>query len=285
MRQLLLVAAALALASADGVLVLGSGGLVGRAVVRWLSERGHEVLEVRDRRHIDLRERGALDAFNRSRVAYCVFLACEVGGSKFIDSSAAEVQRRILTSNLRIYQTVLPWLQERRIPFLFTSSYLQATPNAYGAAKRLGEQWVLQLGGLGRILRLWNVYGEERVGPKSHVLADWAEQCARRGFATSLTDGREERQFVHANDTAAACGLAMRHHEALEPVSDVSSGRWTTLRSVAQAVRGCPVRFSEAPAAERRRLSPQLNRTLHLFWAPRVSLAEGVAALFPPSLS
>ena len=46
MRLLLLLAAALALASADGVLVLGSGGLVGRAVVRWLSERGHEVLEV-----------------------------------------------------------------------------------------------------------------------------------------------------------------------------------------------------------------------------------------------
>ena len=141
-----------------------------------------------------------------------------------------------------------------------------------------------QMGGLGKILRLWNVYGEdERVGPKSHVLADWAHQCAKKGHAQSLTDGREERQFVHVNDTAAACGLAMRHHAQLDMVSDVSSGAWTTLREAALAL-GCPVHFSEERAAERLRLSPQLNRTLHSVWKPVIDLKRGVSGLSASAL-
>jgi hypothetical protein len=36
-----------------------------------------------------------------------------------------DVQLGIIESNIRIYQTVLPWLIDHRIPFVFTSSYLQ----------------------------------------------------------------------------------------------------------------------------------------------------------------
>eukprot|EP00961_Rhodomonas_salina_P286081 3865401-Rhodomonas_salina.1 len=35
------------------------------------------------------------------------------------------------------------------------------------------------------------VYGAEAIGPKSHVLSDWAQQCAARHHAASLTDGTE----------------------------------------------------------------------------------------------
>ena len=266
------------------VLVLGSGGLVGRAVINWLNEHGFRVLEVRNRKHIDLRIPGALDVFNNSGVSYCIFLACEVGGSKFIESTEQDIQINIINSNLRIYQTVFPWLTERRVPFIFTSSYLQGTENSYGAIKRLGEVWIHSLGGLGKILRLWNVYGPEQVGLKSHVLSDWAHQCSKDGIASSLTNGHEERQFVHVNDTASACGVGMQHHDDLDMVSDVSSGEWINMRQVAVALSNasgntCTVRFSERPAGYRARLSAQLTGRLHARWTAGVKLEEGCRAL------
>ena len=85
----------------------------------------HPDSQVGNRTHLDLRVPGALDKFNGTDVRYCIFLACEVGGSKFIESSEMNVQLGIIESNIRIYQTVFPWLIEHKIPFAFTSSYLQ----------------------------------------------------------------------------------------------------------------------------------------------------------------
>ena len=49
------------------VLVLGSGGLIGRALVSTLKSLGYEVLEVKNRRHVDLRIAHSLEQFE------CVF--------------------------------------------------------------------------------------------------------------------------------------------------------------------------------------------------------------------
>jgi nucleoside-diphosphate-sugar epimerase len=118
-----------------------------------------------------------------------------------------------------MYENVFPWLQKRQIPFLFTSSYVvdqvyflmcsshscsssihQDLP--YGAVKWLGEKWVDQLS-LGRTVRLWNVYGPERLGRKSHVVADWVAACVAAGAVTARTDGTEERQVRPACYTPA----------------------------------------------------------------------------------
>jgi len=160
------------------VLVLGSGGLIGRHLVKvcwWfcivkilffshsisvvalvsfsnnpplhpklqeLHQEGFEVLEVKNRRHVDLRITGALDQFSDKGIQMVYFLACEVGGSKFLDSSEGDVQLAIIRHNLQIYETVFGWLRTTRIPFIFTSSYLQFQPTSYGSIKRLGELYV-----------------------------------------------------------------------------------------------------------------------------------------------
>jgi len=158
--------------------------------------------------------------------------------------------------------------------------------------KRLGEQWVRNLGGLGKILRLWNVYGAENVGLKSHVLSDWAAQCVASGRAQSRTDGNEERQFVHVDDTAWALGEAMQRHANLAMESDISTGAWVDMRAVARALeeaastdasedttRACRVEFASTPATHRVRLSPKLDGPLHQVWAPKISLLEGCRML------
>ena len=42
---------------------------------------------------------------------FVIFLACEVGGSKFIENSREQVQINIARSNVRMYENVFPWLQ------------------------------------------------------------------------------------------------------------------------------------------------------------------------------
>jgi len=198
---------------------------------------------------------------------------------------------------VELYRGVLPWLEEKQIPFVFTSSYLEASathhhhhhpkrsreatvltercwqgePMPYGSIKRLGEMWVQQME-LGRSVRLWNVWGFQPYGLRSHVMNDWVHSCLRNGRITPITDGLERRQFLHVNDTAK--GLialmdgfsaspevwpnppmppSMHHprtiHDAVvyidltaqrsfgwRQVTDMSTGEWITLRLLAQNV-------------------------------------------------
>jgi hypothetical protein len=148
------------------VLVLGSGGLVGRTLVAWLEARNYSVLHVRNRRHIDLRVPGALDVFNSTRIAYAFFLACEVGGSKFIESSARDLQLGIIESNVRMYQVVFPWLAAHKVPFTFTSSYLQVRRAAPARAARSASACVRSRGWRARAVRREHVpAGQQRVPP------------------------------------------------------------------------------------------------------------------------
>jgi len=169
-----------------------------------------------------------------------------------------------------------------RIPFLFSSTSLVAEPDAYGSIKRLGEAWVKALR-LGKIARLWNIYGPEPLAPhrRSHVLADWAAACVRQGGIDSLTDGAELRQFVHSADCAAGLGAAMRHYDQLELVTDVTAPVWRSMRQVAAAFQPyCPVRFAATQAAPRSMLQPRTECDFHrLWWKPDISMEEGVAGL------
>jgi len=268
------------------VLVLGSDGLIGSALRQWLLTHDFSVLEVKNREHIDLRQPNALDRFDHAGIKFAFFLACEVGGSKFIDSSTESM--KIIENNLHIYQTVFPWLQRHNIPFVFTSSYLQTEPTAYGTIKRLGERYIDALG-FGKSVRLWNVYGAENPGLKAHVLTDWIDSCLESGAILCRTDGFEPRQFTHTNDIAEALGKTIEHYDILERNTDLSSGKWISLRDVADVVRAqavvvtqkeCAITYSTTPAVSRSQPEPNMSVPFYQHWTPRISFETGVRALF-----
>jgi nucleoside-diphosphate-sugar epimerase len=359
--------------NAGKVLILGSNGFLGRYLTQRLNADGYDTIGVIGRAHVDLRDPAALPAFlertpdawalpspilpeagtnPRLNISFCFFLACEVGGSKFIDSAAASTQLAILRHNVQIYESVFPWLERTRTPFIFISSVLQFEPSPYGSIKRLGETWVRNMppagpaaaaaaqassaaaaatpaekpSPLGKSVRLWNIYGRERVSAKSHVLVDWAYQCiggravaqsaappatgaaadapspaaaAQARVVRALTDGAEQRQFLHAQDAAAALVLLMRHWEAADEVTDITSGVTVTVGStapdVARAVAAtapavastaasdaCSFVFSHRPAVARVSPPPTTGGSAlvaRLGWRPKVDFVDGLTDL------
>lgn len=59
------------------VLVLGSAGVVGRALVPLLKRSGHHVLDVPSRNVVDLRLAGGLQRFENDSIDFVFFLAAE----------------------------------------------------------------------------------------------------------------------------------------------------------------------------------------------------------------
>lgn len=276
---------ATATASRARVLVLGSGGLIGSEVTRQLRGAGYHVYEVTNRAHIDLRARGALDRFDALGVDFVFFLAAEVGGSKYIDAGVAAQQIAIVRSNLLMYETVFTWLGEREIPFVFASSSCVYQANsAYGTVKRVAEHWIEHMPA-GYIVRLWNVYGRERVSGRSHVITDWLDECRRTGTVMSRASAHEQRQYSHVRDVAATLVHAMEQRAMLPKAIDIAAGTWTSLGELAHEIQratgnACRISFAEGIDTQRARAEPRLHSAFHTHhWRPNVSLADGIAEL------
>jgi nucleoside-diphosphate-sugar epimerase len=258
------------------VLVLGSSGLTGAAVTSRLRELGCKVLEVKNRHDVDLRVKGSLDGF-KEHIDFCFFLACEVGGSKFIGSSAN--QQMIQVYNDHMYANVLPFLHKRNIPFLFASSQLSNTDTVYGRVKKDGEARV-NASNLGKSFQIWNAFGVEPIGAKSHVLSDWIWQCLKYGRARSLSDGTEVRQFTYANDMAVSLVEMMHRFDSLPKMVHLTTGQWTSMREAAHHVKQalnstCEITFSD------KRAQFQRGKEATVMWKVGSSVQSGLQAMVP----
>jgi len=271
----------------QSVLVLGSGGLIGSELVRSLKKVGYNVVEVAGRDHVDLRNEAAfktwIATFDQDKpIAFAYFLACEVGGSKFLYGKA---QVDIITSNILMYQVLFPWFKEHNIPFIFTSTSLQSENSPYGSVKRIGEQWINSMG-IGKSVRLWNVFGEEKIGIKSRVISDWIVACLENGQIKSLTDGNEQRQFMFTRDCAAGLVKMMEIYEELDSVTDLSSFEWITMRDLSQKITTlspvqCDAIFSEDSSRVPQPDSPSSNSALYSSgWKLEWDLDTAISHLF-----
>jgi nucleoside-diphosphate-sugar epimerase len=261
------------------VLVLGSGGLVGSALAGRLRASGRRVLHVLSRHHHDLRLNGTLDIFGDLNITFVFFLAYEVGGAKFL--TVPGLQQQILDFNIRITRNVFDWLERRAIRFAFASSSLTADNSAYGHVKRIGENRTAAAPHLGRVFRLWNAYGFEYPGPKSHAIPDFVFQCLTVGRIDMMTDGMELRQFTHVDDIADALVAIMEHFDEAPLDVDVSDGVWMKMIDVARAVQKsvpeCQLNAGTAPAKVQKRHEASLNSTWHQTrWKQVIQFDDGV---------
>jgi nucleoside-diphosphate-sugar epimerase len=195
------------------------------------------------------------------------FLAWDVGGWKFL--SRTENQHVIYRNNCLLCASIFEELMRCRKLFMFVTSQLAGEPSGYGMTKSMAEGWVRQLGGV--MARLWNVYGWEMSGERSHVVPDLVAS-GLLGEVHCMSNGREERQFIHVADCAD--GLTQLMESGLKS-ADITNGEWVSIADVAREIGrqlGVPVHLGVTPGSVRK-----LEPTERLpGWSPRLTLSQGI---------
>ncbi len=220
------------------IYVAGHRGLVGSALVRNLSARGHERIVTRTHAELELTDqRSVEDFFDRERPEYVFLAAARVGGIHANNAYPAEFIR----DNLAIQTNVLhaAWRHGvRRLLFLGSSCIypkhcpqpmreehlltgpLEATNRPYALAKIAGVEmcWSYNRQYGTRFLAVMptNLYGPgDNYHPdNSHVIPALIRKfheakVAGRASVTVWGTGTPRREFLYSDDMADACVFLM----------------------------------------------------------------------------
>jgi len=298
----------------DGkVYVAGHRGMVGSAVVRELQRQGYRNLLLRTSAELDLRDQAAVNAFfDAERPDYVVLAAAKVGGIHANNSYPAEFIR----DNLQIEVNVIEAARlggVRKLCFLGSSCIyprlapqpihedalltgpLEPTNEWYAIAKiaglKLCQAYRRQYGFDGIVLMPTNLYGPgDNYHPEnSHVLPALLRRFHEAKLAGDSEvvvwgSGTPRREFLHADDLAAAVVHLMQSYSEEAPVN-VGCGEDLSIRELAELIaevvgyRGQIVWDTTKPDGTPRKLL-DVSRINGLGWKPRIPLREGVVATY-----
>jgi len=217
-------------------LVLGSSGQIGLELCKFLRKEGHEVVEfdiVADESQ-DLRIPNVLDEIIRD-VDFVMFLAFDVGGSRYLKKYQHTYE--FINNNVRLTLFTFETLKKYQKPFIFASSQMaNMSYSPYGVCKSIGEVYAKALNGL--TVKFWNVYGPEHDMEKSHVITDFIIK-ARQGKIEMMTDGKEERQFLHAEDCSRCLMTLSEKYDEIDRDSNlhITNFEWNTVLEIAEIIK------------------------------------------------
>lgn len=266
------------------ILILGSSGQIGSFAVPYLRNKGHEVFEwdIFNDPKQDLREYN-INLYNlMSCCDFVYFLACDVGGAKYL--SKYQNSYNFIMNNLNIMKYTFECLKETKKPFLFTSSQMSdMQQSTYGIMKSLGEKLTNELGGL--VVRLWNVYGKENGSEKSHVITDFIDMSIKGKKIVMRTNGKESRQFLYVEDCVDCFLTLSLLYDTLDRSKNyhISSFKWNTILDIAKII-------SEISGSEiipgKMTDDVQLNSMnspdefILNFWKPKTSIENGIEKIY-----
>lgn len=295
------------------VLVAGSGGLVGSAVVRALGAAGFTDVVGARSAEVDLRDAAAAREFVCATApAVVVDAAARVGGIAANDARPVE----FLHDNLRIQANLLDAAHAAdsgRFLFLGSSCIypkfagqpiredslltgpLEATNDAYAVAKiagimgvqayrrEYGRRWISAMP--------TNLYGpgDNFDLESSHVLPALIRkfhEAARDGADHVVVwgTGTPRREFLHVDDLAAACVHLVEAYDDPAPIN-VGTGEDVTIAELASAVArtvgfaGEIVYDTSRPDGTPRKVL-DVSRIEATGWKPTIGLAEGLASTY-----
>jgi len=247
---------------------------------------GHEVVpwDIALSPDHDLRVAGCLTKVLPT-VDFVIFLAFDVGGAKYITDASTTY----MDNNLLLMHHTFLSLQQCPRPFIYTTSTMSSmTHLPYAVLKRLSEFYTDLLGGV--CIKLWNVYGQEPICIKSHVIPDLIDQASTGDAIRLRTDGHERRLFLHADDFARAVLAVFDHFDVLRGrgIVDVSSSEWVSILDVAYLIqhlardkgRQVDVQPSTVKDGSHTHFSEPDLALISEVWSPRISLEDGIRAMF-----
>jgi GDP-L-fucose synthase len=306
------------------IYVAGHRGLAGSAIVRALQSAGYRNLILRTSQELDLAEQAPTRAlFQAERPEYVIDAAAKVGGivanaslpAEFIrinlaiqtnlihESWRSGVKRLVFLGSNCIYPRDCP--QPIKEEYLLTGP-LEPTNRPYALAKIAGVEmcWSYnrQHGTRFAAPMPTNLYGpNDNYDPQhSHVIAAFLRKFweAKRSGASRVTawgSGTPRREFLHADDMAAAClhllSLPDAAWDALfpparAPIVNIGNGVDQTIAELAAIVAralgvDAEVNWDRSkPDGTPRKLCDS-SRLLATGWRPRIALEDGIRALVP----
>ena len=291
------------------VYVAGSGGMVGSAIVRNLKEKGYTNLITIPSSECDLRDRDAVEnLFSIYKPEYVIIAAAKVGGivanhdnpadfirdNLLIQTNLIEtayrsgVKKLLFLGSSCIYPKMCP--QPIKEEYLMTGP-LEPTNDAYAIAKIAGlkmcQAYKKQYGFNSISLMPTNLYGPNDNFDlnSSHVLPAMIRKYHEADESVTLWgDGSPMREFLHVDDLAEACYIAMEKYEGDIPLN-VGTGKDVTIKELAEIISSV-VRFegetiwdTDKPNGTPRKLL-NIDRIKELGWEPKISLSQGIVSTY-----
>ena len=297
----------------DKIFVAGHRGMVGSAICRKLQQEGYAQVITRTSKELDLTNQKAVNAFFETEKPQFVFLAAaKVGGIHANNTYRADflyrnlmiecnvihashvhgVQKLLFLGSSCIYPKMAP--QPLKEESLLTGT-LEYTNEPYAIAKiagiKLCEAYRDQYGSNFISAMPTNLYGpnDNYDLQNSHVLPALIRKFHEAKINQSPSvevwgTGSPLREFLHVDDLAEACYFLMQQYNDKQFVN-VGCGEDLSIKSLAEMIQtivgfqGELIWNTEKPDGTPRKLM-DVSMIKALGWSPKISLAEGIAAVY-----
>ena len=272
------------------ITVLGSSGQIGSYLTEYLRSKNYFVREFdiinsqdQDMTHIP-------NVYLRNAIMdsdFVFFLSFDVGGSHYLKKYQHTF--KFINNNARMMVNVFGLIEQYKKPFVFASSQMSSMSySPYGVLKRVGELYTKSLQGL--IVKFWNVYGIERDMEKAHVITDFIHKGFKTGDINMMTDGREEREFLYAEDCCEALETIMGCYDQFSSTDElhITTGVSTSILEIAQNIQslfksiGKEIKIS--PSSSKDEVQKDARNIpdpyIRKWWTPKTTVVDGLKKVF-----
>lgn len=289
------------------IVVAGSSGLVGSAIVRYYESIGQKVIGV-NRAVVDLLDsKATTDFLTATKPDLVIDAAAKVGGIGANNSFPVE----FLNDNLRIQSNLMEAAHKADVArFVFLGSSciyprecpqpikeeylltgpLEQTNSAYAIAKIAGIELIKsyrkEFGRRWISLMPTNLYGphDNFDLSNSHVLPALIRRFSEASATSTVTlwgSGKPKREFLHVDDMASAVALCAENYDD-ERHLNIGSGVDSTIAELAQLVAGAAgftgeIAWDTSKPDGTPRKVMDVSRVKSLGWSPKISLSDGIA--------
>ena len=272
------------------ITILGSSGQIGSYLTDYLRKKDYEVFEFdivngeyQDMTHIP-------NTYLRNAIMnsdFVFFLSFDVGGSHYLKKYQHTFN--FIDNNARMMVNVFGLIDQYEKPFVFASSQMSSMSySPYGVLKRVGELYTKSLQGL--IVKFWNVYGIERDMEKAHVITDFIHKGFKTGKIDMMTDGKEQREFLYAEDCCEAMETILQNYNSFSSDDElhITTGASTSILEIAQYIQVLfkkinleidivPNKSKDEVQKNARNVSdPYIKK----WWTPKTNIVDGLSKVF-----
>ena len=191
-----------------------------------------------------------------------------------------------MINNLLIMSNVFRLLKKHKKKFIFASSQMSNMDfSPYGTLKRLGEEVTKSLNAV--YVKFWNVYGVENDIEKSHVVTDFVLKALKKKHINMLTDGKESREFLFADDCSEGLFIIMNKFKFFSKKDKelhLTTGKRIKIIKIAKIIqklllqRNIKVKISQSKKNDQLQNNKNKisNKFFFNFWKPKHTIEEGI---------